>query len=528
LRTVRLGVAWLVGGLFAALFLGPGAVGERLAAVLPRTQAGPALFSLLATGSLAGAAVLGVVAVLSLLGGRVYCAACCPLGVLQDGLRFLLRRIPLLRRWQEDHATGAQRPSGRQRVVRWAVLAVTAGAAVLGVWTLAVLLEPHSAFGRIAVHLGRPVTALLGGALAPLLERADVFVLTATSVEPPAPLAVIMTAIFLAGLVAMVAVGGRLYCTALCPLGTCLGLLAQAAPYRLRIDADACTRCGLCARRCRSACIQVAFSGVIIDQSTCVVCLDCLDVCPVDAIRYGRATPAMVPRAGLPTVTARRELLAAGSTALAAVALMPLRGLRASVLPTKAGGGPVSPPGSGDRERFVARCTACQLCVLTCPTHVLQPAVSEYGLGGVFQPRLSFRHGFCEYDCQRCTTVCPNGALLPLTREQKQRTQLGIARLYKDRCIVYCRGEACGACVELCPTHAVYSRDDGGLLYPEMAAGACIGCGACEYACPLEPKAIAVHASVAHGRAAPPHAVHAAPAGGVPSVPASSEDGFPF
>jgi ferredoxin-type protein NapF len=446
--------------------------------------------------------------------------------VLQDALRFLLRRIPALRHWQDRRPPERPSPAIR-RNSRWAILAVTAGAAALGIWGLAVVLEPASAFGRLAVHLGAPLAALLRGALSALLEQVDVFALSAATVPASPVLAVAATGVFLVCLVALVAIGGRLYCTMVCPLGTCLGLLAQAAPFRVRADAGLCTRCGLCARRCPSSCIRVGAGGIAIDQAECVVCLDCLAACPAGGIHYGSGASAPAGLPDLPVSPPRRELLAAGSTALVMAAAVPLGAFGAAPLSRREDGGPVSPPGSGDRDHFVARCTACQLCVRLCPTHVLQPAVLEYGPAGILQPRLSFRHGFCEYDCQRCTTVCPNGALLPLALAEKQRTRLGVARLYKDLCIVYCRGEACGACMEVCPTHAVYARDDAGLLCPEMAPGACVGCGACEFACPVAPKAIEVHASAVHGRAAPPHEVPSLPAPPASASPASTAD-FPF
>jgi len=527
LQAARIATAWVVGVLFVGLFLGPGVLADRLAAWLPGTQAGPALFRFLTVGSLAGGLVVTAVAGVSLLGGRLYCAAWCPLGVLQDTLGFLLLRVRPLRRWRERRGVGVF-PVGRRRWVRWGVLGLTAGTAALGSWLLFALLEPYGAFGRLAVHLGSPVSAAFCRGVSSLLERFDVFALSAPTAAPPAALATTVTGAFLVGLGALVAAGGRLYCTTVCPVGTCLGLLAQTAPLRVRVDAGACTGCGLCVRRCRSSCIEKGPGGARVDPAACVLCMDCLAACPTGAVRYGPAVsaPPVVPRAS----SARRELLAAGASVLVAAAARPLRGLSGEDPRARAVAGPVSPPGSGDRERFTSRCTACQLCVRACPTHVLQSATFEYGLGGLLQPRLSFRHGFCEYDCQRCTAVCPTGALLPLDLGEKQRTQLGVVRLYKDRCIVYCRGEECGACVEVCPTHAVYSHDVEGLLCPEIAPGSCIGCGACEFACPVGPKAIEVHASTVHGRAAPPHAVDtpARPMTTPPAGGTSSDSGFPF
>ncbi len=41
------------------------------------------------------------------------------------------------------------------------------------------------------------------------------------------------------------------------------------------------------------------------------------------------------------------------------------------------------------------------------------------------QPKLYFSKGFCNYDCTICGEVCPTGAILPLTKEEKNHTQMG-------------------------------------------------------------------------------------------------------
>lgn len=541
LWALRLAVAIVAGALFAIAFLGPAAPAQSLATWLPRTQVGPALYRLLGASSLAAGLLLVSVAVLTLLAGRVYCAACCPLGILQDAIRFLARQVPALRRWQDRPSKGRQPPSSQRLVLRWAVLGVTVALAVLGCSTAVVVLEPYSACGRVLTQVGGPTVRAGREVLSAALERFDIYGL-AGGLAPITPAAVLgLGMVFLLAVAILAALDGRLYCTTLCPVGTCLGLLAQAAPLRVRFDTPACAGCGLCARRCRAHCIQGTGAAVRVDRAACVACMDCLAVCPTGAVRYG--LPARRGGAGPRPAAAgsdgRRELLAAGVVLGVAAVSRPWRGLSATPPADDASGGPVSPPGSGARARFVQNCTACQLCVTVCPTRVLKPALFEYGVGGLLQPRLSFLDGFCEYDCNRCTRVCPTGALLPLSLPEKQRTQLGVAQLYKDRCIVYCRGEECGACAEVCPTHAVHTQDRDGLLYPEMAAGACTGCGACECACPVQPRAIAVIASAVHGHAAPPYvpAAAALPADGTtpsgdaaPPAAASppSSAAFPF
>ena len=68
-----------------------------------------------------------------------------------------------------------------------------------------------------------------------------------------------------------------------------------------------------------------------------------------------------------------------------------------------------------------------------------------------------------------------------------------------ESCIVTVDRTDCGACSEHCPTKAVDMVDWEGLWLPEVTPELCIGCGACEFACPTYPyKAIFVEANEVH------------------------------
>ena len=120
---------------------------------------------------------------------------------------------------------------------------------------------------------------------------------------------------------------------------------------------------------------------------------------------------------------------------------------------------PIMPPGAQNIRHFSEKCTSCHLCVTKCPSQVIKPALLEYGLSGMMQPMLDFKHGFCNYDCTDCADVCPSGALIPLTKEAKNHLQMGQVQLDLDKCIVVTDGTNCGACSEHCPTQAVSMKD---------------------------------------------------------------------
>jgi ferredoxin len=128
----------------------------------------------------------------------------------------------------------------------------------------------------------------------------------------------------------------------------------------------------------------------------------------------------------------------------------------------------------------------------------------EYGIGGVMQPVMSYERGFCNYNCTVCSEVCPNGALLPLTVDEKHMTQMGRVHFVEDVCVVHVEGTNCGACSEHCPTQAVtmipYEGHEG-LTIPHITPDICVGCGGCEFICPARPhKAIFVEGNAVQQR----------------------------
>ncbi|MGM0531441.1 MAG: 4Fe-4S dicluster domain-containing protein, partial [Bacteroidota bacterium] len=292
----------------------------------------------------------------------------------------------------------------------------------------------------------------------------------------------------------------------------------------------------------KGGCIETKTQTV--DFSRCVSCFNCLQVCPFSSAEYsinelytslkpasletaegsqGSATGNAKIHSTHKTDTSKRKFLA--GIALAFMSLTKLSKAQELVSYSATNPvnrmNPISPPGAKNTDRFNESCTACHLCVNACPTGVLQPALFEYGLRGLMQPRMDNHAGFCNYDCVACTEVCPTGALLPLKLENKQLTQLGVVQFVKENCIVETERTNCGSCSEHCPTKAVYMIDyKEGLLLPETNTDICIGCGACEYACPTMPyKAIYVDGNPEHLKAEKPDQE---------KVEVEDEEDFPF
>ncbi len=464
--------------------------------VLYSTQLIP---SLVHTLTLFSSVSIGLILVLiiTLLFGRVYCSTLCPLGILQD---ILIRLV----KWKSRHR--------RFRFIKpiysvhYGLLLVTAIAALTGSLILLNILEPFSYFGRILSNLVNPSVILANNAAGYILSVFGLF-----SIFPIQLLHVNIVSLLVSGsslglIVYLSYTRGRWFCNLLCPAGAFLGLLSRVSLFRIVIDENNCKDCGLCERVCKANCIQS--SSKEIDFPACIGCFNCLDVCPTAGMSYSRRRKKSSGPL-LQIDTKRRKVLASFFLPMVGL-LLPGQG-RDSSASAEINGffvsrkHPVSPPGSANVERFSSLCTACHLCVSSCPTQVLYPSAFDYGLAGILQPKMNYDASYCNFDCVICGNVCPTGAILPLSMEIKKETQIGKATFIKDDCIVVSKKKDCGACAEHCPTKAVKMVPYEKLMLPEVNNELCVGCGACDHACPVQPqKAIYVTSNAVHQKAKKP------------------------
>ncbi len=75
----------------------------------------------------------------------------------------------------------------------------------------------------------------------------------------------------------------RFFCKTLCPLGAIYGLLNKVSFYRLTVDESKCIRCGKCAQVCGMDVDPVKHPQSI----ECIRCGECAAACPTGAIRLG-------------------------------------------------------------------------------------------------------------------------------------------------------------------------------------------------------------------------------------------------
>ena len=429
---------------------------------------------------------------LTLLFGRIYCSVICPLGVMQDLFGWLGKKA------RKNRYTYSK----EVKWLRYPMLVLFIVALLAGVGSVFQLLEPYSAFGRIATMLLQPLWQLGNNVLASLAERYDSYAFYSVDVWMRSMPVFVIALVTLMVLMVLAWRGGRTWCNTVCPVGTELSFFARFSFLKINFDVDKCRSCSLCTKNCKASCID--FKSHKVDYSRCVVCGDCIDSCKFGALKYDHARLHKAAHDSHVDASKRSFLLATALATTAALAqekkkvdggLAEIVGKKAPERQT-----PIAPPGAQSLKHLAQHCTGCQLCVSECPNGVLRPNLqsSIFNLQSSFmQPVMSFDRGYCRPECTRCSDVCPAGAIKPLDEVEKSAIQIGHAVVSADHCISALGEAECGNCARHCPAQAIEMvptdpDDDLSPSVPAVNEEACIGCGACEYLCPVRPLS-AIH-----------------------------------
>ena len=447
--------------------------------------------------------VVIILLLITALFGRIYCSIICPLGILQDIIAWFGTRRKKNR--LKYHYTKPQ------NILRYVILAVFSLLMIAGINSIAILIAPYSAYGRIAQNLFQPIYHAGNNVLAYFAERIDSYAFYPVEIwvkSIPTFIIALFTFIIIAFLAWR---GGRTWCNTLCPIGTLLGLISRFSWFKPVIDKDKCIQCRICEKGCKSSCIDI--NSHTIDTSRCVVCMNCLGNCKKGAISYkhtpyikaskqkiheenGEMTPHKTDNTETSTVR-RGFILSLPALALSAANAYAqdnktTDGGMSELKPRKhpdRGEFSLKPAGSRSYQNFSRRCTGCQLCVAECPNGVLRPSASLLHL---MQPEMGFDKGFCRPECTRCSEICPTEAIQKISRAEKSSIQVGHAVWVKDLCLPAIEGTRCGNCSRHCPNGAIEMIEIDGpkgekVEVPSVDTERCIGCGACEYVCPVRP-----------------------------------------
>jgi ferredoxin len=424
--------------------------------------------------------VLGATALL----GRFFCGWLCPLGTCLDAA---------------DHVIGRRRLErpGQPRT-KFYLLGAVLAAALFGAhvfWLLDPLPLLTRTFATVFFPAGRQLydTGLLHAT--PLLSRLG-WRLQPLEVQPFA--LNLLTAAMFVGILSLGLLSRRYWCRNLCPLGALLALTGRYGLWRRQVS-DGCSGCRQCSRECKMGAIPEQ-QPTHTRQADCVQCYNCVQTCrPGTRIALG-LTPQTEPAVDLE----RRRFLGVLALGLGYGAVAST-GLARRPNDSKL----IRPPGALVRgangavkrmmteEEFRSKCLRCGQCLKSCVTGGLQPAVIEAGFDGFYTPLLVPRAGWCEYGCAACGQVCPSGALVPFTVEEKKKIFIGLASIDHNQCLAWRQGSyyrQCLVCNEHCSYVAIKIQPYDGQDRPFIDDQVCVGCGICENACPVKPQsAIVVH-----------------------------------
>lgn len=401
-------------------------------------QLGAGVASLAASFSITVLIFVLAVLIFTFLFGRFYCSIICPFGILQNAVNFFSFKNS--KNYKNFYKT------------RYTIAAVVFGALFTG-WAVGFkILEPYTNFGLIASSIFSPIYNTI--------TKTDNYRFTIATIA--------ISLIPFIILIFLVLFKRRFFCTAICPVGTLLGLFSKYGLFRLQIT-DKCITCGACFRGCPAGSINLKDKKI--DNELCIRCLKCVAVCPKQAITYGVYKNNKKQQSFSPS---RRNFVLGSVFVLGGIAVGVGSAIARGKKFLKDTVRAILPPGAGNYNRFSSKCTSCQLCVAVCPNKVIHPR-------DLTHPNIymDFSKAPCMYGCNECSKACPTGAIKKMSLEEKQHLRIGLAKIDRDLCI------ACGICAFKCPAKAlrIDETEDGNrtLVYN---ATVCIGCGMCQVACP--------------------------------------------
>lgn len=386
-----------------------------------------------------------IIITITILFGRVFCGWFCPFGALLTAVdkagRFITQMRPL-KRWSSIRTKGLN----RLLPMRYYWLLIVAVMFAIGSnWSL--FFTPFALFSHEIARI------LLG--------------------EVPWLLIIIGIGTLLFS---------RFWCSVLCPTGLILSLMGRYRLFRYQV-VGTCVHCGKCVRNCS---VAAAPAETFVAKEGCLACGDCQRVCPTKAVKL---RPSLKKRPKSEVISesvaveetgksTRRQFLKMVFTVAAIAASATVVWGKIAYSAKKV----LRPPGALQNPDFSSVCNRCGRCMKVCPNKALQPMSIMAGFEGFETPYIIPREANCVL-CLSCQEVCPTGAIAQVPLE---KIGMGSAVIDKARCLAWNESKLCFICGEQCPVLAIVGDDQH---RPEVLLDKCVGCGTCEFACPVDGEA---------------------------------------
>lgn len=253
----------------------------------------------------------------------------------------------------------------------------------------------------------------------------------------------------------------------------------------ININKDTCCLCGLCAFSCPFNTLKFKINDLdakmlpnypvwkheaSIKEDECIYCGRCVTACPKDAIHLNRNFPE---RKDLVCGEAKIDLekcifcgMCEEMCPADAINMKKNKKIDSS-----------NPTIANDIDIDKSQCIYCGICKRVCPTDAVkvicticmsQDELKDPEING----KIVLDEDIC-INCGWCQEICPVQAA------EVSKPFEGEIYLKED---FTCKGDACHACVDVCPCNAISIVDNRSIINPKF----CVLCGACAKACPQD------------------------------------------
>jgi polyferredoxin len=228
-------------------------------------------------------AILAALFLICILIGRALCAWACPIGLIQDMISRLLKRLKI------NMYEPPMKIHRKMSVLKFAILFIVIAISI----SIGLAVLTNQSMGLLYQELYDPMAQCSPACLgcpAPILRYVYVEV---GSFEPKFgnPSNIFQFSIFLIFIVGAFAVP-RFWCRYLCPMGALAALFNKVSFLHLHKEQDKCTFCNYCVDVCptRVESLMTDTEDTRIGETSCTLCGDCVEACPEKAlsINFGK------------------------------------------------------------------------------------------------------------------------------------------------------------------------------------------------------------------------------------------------
>ncbi|EKE19892.1 MAG: 4Fe-4S ferredoxin iron-sulfur binding protein [uncultured bacterium] len=188
--------------------------------------------------------LMGMLLVLTILFGRVFCSHLCPLGAIQEWVRALGRKIGI----KKD----IELPRSIDKYARYLKYIILALIVYFSYQTGELIFRGYDPFNAL-MHLGEEFDEKVVGYL-------------------------------ILGILIVVSVFSKnWWCRYFCPFGAGLGIVRKLSPFKIERNADSCISCGKCDEVCPAG-LDVA-NVAEVNSADCISCMGCVKSCPKSSLK---------------------------------------------------------------------------------------------------------------------------------------------------------------------------------------------------------------------------------------------------